>query len=83
MVISQNDVNYCIVDPGLDTDLLITSSVRGLTSIHMGYSNFEDGVNQGSLVIRGNPQLAKAMSQWLGRSPFAGVTQQTPQLNYG
>jgi len=83
MVISQNDVNYCIVDPGLDTDLLITSSVRGLTSIHMGYSNFEDEVNQGSLVIRGNPQLAKAMSQWLGRSPFAGVTQQTPQLNYG
>ena len=47
MVISQNDVNYCIVDPGLDTDLLITSSVRGLTSIHMGYSNFEDELNQG------------------------------------
>ena len=35
MVISQNDVNYRIIDPGLDTDLLITSSVQGLRSIHM------------------------------------------------
>ena len=50
MVISQNDVNYRIIDPGLDTDLLITSSVQGLRSIHMGYSNIEDEFNQGSLV---------------------------------
>jgi DNA-binding HxlR family transcriptional regulator len=82
MVINQNDVNYCIIDPGLDTDLLITSSVKGLTSIHMGYSDIEDEVNRGFLVIRGNPKLAKAMSRWLCRSPFAGVPQQTPQLTY-
>ena len=51
MVISQNDVNYRIIDPGLDTDLLITSSVQGLKSVHMGYSNIEDEFKQGSLVI--------------------------------
>ena len=83
MVLSQNDVNYCIVDPGLNTALLITSSVKGLTSIHMGYSNIEDEVNEGSLVIKGNPQLAKSMSPWLCSSPFSGVPQQTPQLTYG
>ena len=51
MVISQNDEDYRIIDPSLDTDLLITSSVEGLRSNHMGYSNIEDEFNQGSLVI--------------------------------
>ena len=82
IVISQNDVKYRISDPGLDTDLLITSSVQGLRSIHMGYSNIEDEFNQGSLVIRGNPQIAKTMSQWLCLSPFGGVPQKTTQLTY-
>ena len=82
IVISQNDVKYLIIDPGLDTDLLITSSVEGLRSIHMSYSNIEDEFNQGSLVIRGNPQIAKTMSQWLCLSPFGGVPRQTTQLTY-
>ena len=82
MIINQNDVDYHIIDRSLDTDLLITSSVEGLRSIHMGYSNIEDEFNQGSLVIRGNPKITKAMSRWSCLSPFGGVPQQTTQLTY-
>ena len=82
MVVGNGDVDYCILDPGKNTDLLITSTVKALTSIHMGYSSIEDEIAHGSLSINGNPKIAKTMSQWLCHSPFATEPQKSPQLTY-
>tara|TARA_B110000503_G_scaffold40865_1_gene67252 strand:+ start:15835 stop:16539 length:705 start_codon:yes stop_codon:yes gene_type:complete len=82
MVVGDNDVDYCILDPGKNTDLLVTSTVKALTSIHMGYSSIKDEIANGSLSINGNPKLAKTMNQWLCHSPFATEPQKAPQLTY-
>jgi DNA-binding HxlR family transcriptional regulator len=82
LVVTGTEVDYCILDPGQDTDLLITITVKALTSIHMGYSSIDDEISEGKLSINGSPQLAKSMSQWLCPSPFAAEPQKAPQLSY-
>ena len=82
LVVKGTEVDYCLLDPGQDTDLLITGSVKSLTSIHMGYSSIDDEISQGDLSVNGSPQLAKRMSQWLCLSPFAAEPQKAPQLTY-
>jgi DNA-binding HxlR family transcriptional regulator len=83
MVVKENNVDYCILDPDQDTDLLIATTVKALTSIHMGYSSIEDELAHRALSIHGNPQLAKTMNQWLCPSLFAAEPQKFPQLTYG
>ena len=36
LVVKDREVQLCQVDPGYDIDLLVTSSLRSLTSVWMG-----------------------------------------------
>jgi DNA-binding HxlR family transcriptional regulator len=71
LVVDGGDVDLCGFDPGFDIDLLVTTSLRAMTAIWMGLSAVRREVEVGNLELDGDPEIARAMQQWLGLSKFA------------
>src|SRR5450759_602158 len=67
------DVDLCSVDPGFDVDLYLSTDLRTMTEIWMGYTAIARAKEQGRLVITGNRQLEADVGSWLSLSPFAKV----------
>lgn len=72
LIVESGAVDLCREDPGHEVDLLVTASLRAMTSVWMGLSALKDEVESGVIQLDGDPRLARAMGQWLGLSPFAG-----------
>lgn len=67
------EVDLCSVDPGFDVDLYLSTDLRTMTEIWMGYTAIARAKEQGRLVITGNRQLEADVGSWLSLSPFAKV----------
>jgi DNA-binding HxlR family transcriptional regulator len=67
------DVDVCGFDPGHEIDLMVTAPLRSMTSVWMGITRIDDEVRSGRIHLDGDPAIARAMSEWLGLSPFAQV----------
>jgi len=66
-------VDLCSIDPGFDVDLYLSTDLRTLTEVWMGYTTIAQAKQQGRLVLTGSKQLAADMGAWMKLSPFAKV----------
>jgi DNA-binding HxlR family transcriptional regulator len=73
LVVNKEDVDLCNFDPGFDLDLQVRSSLHLMTAIWMGLTTVRREADAGTIEIIGDPNLARAMPDWLGLSPFAPV----------
>lgn len=71
LVSAIGEVDLCNTDPGHEIDLLVSGSLRAMTSVWMGISTIKAEAASGGLDISGEPTIAAAMQEWLGLSPFA------------
>jgi DNA-binding HxlR family transcriptional regulator len=69
----EHGVDLCSVDPGFDVDLYLTSDLRTMTRIWMGYLTFAQAKEQELLIITGSKQLETQLGSWLLLSSFAKV----------
>jgi DNA-binding HxlR family transcriptional regulator len=69
----QQEVDLCSVDPGFDIDLYLSTDLRTMTEIWMGYTAIARAKEQGRLILTGNRQLEADLGRWLSLSPFAKV----------
>jgi DNA-binding HxlR family transcriptional regulator len=67
------EVDLCSVDPGFDVDLYLSTDLRTMTEIWMGYTTIVRAKEQGTLNLTGNRQLEAAVGSWLALSPFAKI----------
>lgn len=67
----DGQVDLCTIDPGFDVDLFVSSDLRTMTSIWMGYETVRSALEREALLLTGDPAIAANMQQWLGLSPFA------------
>ncbi len=65
------DVDLCSVDPGFDVDLYLSTELKPMTSIWMGFSTVRAEQRGGNLTLDGDMSLAETMQTWLGLSHFA------------
>jgi DNA-binding HxlR family transcriptional regulator len=71
LVVASGQVDLCAFDPGLELDLMITSSLRTMTAIWMGIAQLSQEVAAGRVQLDGDPAVRRAMHLWLKLSPFA------------
>lgn len=71
VVVPDTGVELCSIDPGYDVDLYVSSDLKTMTAIWMGWDTVRKAVNDGRVQIVGEKQLASSMQTWLGLSPFA------------
>lgn len=64
-------VDLCSVDPGFDVDLYVSTDLRTMTAIWMGYDTVRQALGDSRMTLTGDRQLASDMQVWLGLSPFA------------
>ena len=67
------EVDLCSVDPGFDVDLYLSTDLRTMTEIWMGYTSFLRAKEMGKLVITGNRRLEANLGAWMSLSPFARI----------
>ncbi len=69
----DQEVDLCRVDPGFDVDLYLSTNLRTMTEIWMGYTTIARAKEQERLIITGSRQLEVDLASWLRLSPFAKV----------
>ncbi len=69
VVDTQGEVDLCSRDPDFDIDLHITTDLRTMTSIWMGYTTVAQ--ERAKLILSGQRDIADSIQTWLGLSPFA------------
>jgi hypothetical protein len=65
--------DLCSVDPGFDVDLYLSTDLKTMTEIWMGYTTIGRAKDQGSLLLTGNKELEAHLGTWLRLSVFAKV----------
>ncbi len=69
----DQEVDLCFVDPGFDVDLYVSTDLRTMTEIWLGYVPIGRASEDGRLVLTGSSKLAGDLRAWLKRSVFANV----------
>ncbi|HEY6858476.1 MAG TPA: helix-turn-helix domain-containing protein [Pseudolabrys sp.] len=64
-------VDLCSVDPGFDVDLYLSTDLRTLTEVWMGYTPMGRAKQEGRLSVTGNRQLEADMKSWFGLNRYA------------
>jgi DNA-binding HxlR family transcriptional regulator len=65
------NVDLCSVDPGFDVDLYLSTELRTMTEVWMGYISIERAKRNGKLSITGDRQLEADLKSWFLLSSFA------------
>ena len=71
VVDEHGKVDLCTTNPGFEIDLYVTSPLRSMTAIWMGFTTVAAEAEAGHLELIGDAEIAKSMQRWLGLSPFA------------
>jgi len=64
-------VDLCLVDPGFDVDLYLSTDLQSMTEIWLGYRTIDQMSDDGRLVLTGASKLAADLRRWLKLSVFA------------
>lgn len=66
-------VDLCVVDPGFDVDLYLSTDLRTMTEIWMGYITVARARDDGRMMLTGNRRIETSLTTWLKLSIFAKV----------
>jgi len=78
LVISRQDVDVCLKDPGFGVDLIVAAELRAFIRVWLGDIAFNQAVRAGDIRLEGPRDLVRAFPGWLLLSPFAGVQRPRP-----
>jgi DNA-binding HxlR family transcriptional regulator len=67
------DIDLCSVDPGYDVDLYVRTDLRSMTEAWMGYAPIDNAINEGRIMVVGEPELERTFKIWLGSSGYAKI----------
>lgn len=71
IVVEDGAVDLCRIDPGHEIDLLVSASLRAMTSVWMGLTTIKAEVEAGRIQLDGERAIARSIGKWLGLSHFA------------
>jgi DNA-binding HxlR family transcriptional regulator len=66
-------VDLCWVNPGFDIDLYLSTDLKTMTEIWMGYITLKQAKGTERLIVTGSKQLETTLASWLCLSPFAKI----------
>ena len=72
LIVEPNkDVDLCLIDPGFEVDLYVSTDLRSMTELWLGLRTVGQITDDGRLVLTGNSRLAADLRRWLKLSVFA------------
>jgi DNA-binding HxlR family transcriptional regulator len=71
LIVEGSETDLCLIDPGFDVDLYVSTDLKTMTAIWMGLTSVAAELERGRLHVTGDAAIKAAMQRWLGLSPFA------------
>jgi DNA-binding HxlR family transcriptional regulator len=71
IVITDDGVDVCDVDPGFPVRVTVEADLRALTRLWRGDIDWPTALRSGDLVLRGEPQACRALPRWLKLTELA------------
>jgi len=73
LIVTPEGAEVCLIHPGGDVDLHLSTDVRTLTNIWMGNTTWAAALRAQTLKLTGRHQLCRALPRWLKLNPFARI----------
>jgi DNA-binding MarR family transcriptional regulator len=73
LIVDEGQVDLCLVNPGHEVDVLLSTALRTMTQVWMGDLSLTQAREKGLMRVSGPARLVRSLSRWLGTSPFAHV----------
>ncbi len=73
LIVTEDEIDLCVQDPGHDVDLYVISDLRTMTKVSMGDIPVRQAVRDRLIELHGSRSLAKNFAVWLPRSSHATV----------
>ena len=73
LIVSAEEIDLCIQDPGYEVDLYVVSDLRTMTKISIGDIPVRQALRSRAVELHGERDLVRSFERWLPRSPFASV----------
>ena len=83
LIYGRNDVDISYVAPAREPDVEIEVSATKLAKVWMGWEEFSEAVNDGSLRLRGPKPYVDLAELWLGKSRVAHIRKQPKEVRVG
>jgi DNA-binding HxlR family transcriptional regulator len=73
LVVTVDDTDLCVKDPGKDVDVYFTTNVKTMTDIWMGDITYRKARKEGNLIIIGDRNVMRHISTWTANNMFADL----------
>ena len=73
LVVTDDQIDICVKDPGKEVDVYFTSTVKTMADIWMGDTTYRKASAAGELKIVGNRALTRDVTAWMELSRFADL----------
>jgi len=73
LVVTGDDIDLCVNDPGKDVDVYFTSNVKTMADIWMGDTTYRKAIREGTLKIVGDRNLTHNITAWMTNSIFTDL----------
>ena len=73
IVVTDDDTDVCVRDPGKDVDVYFTTDLRTMIEVWMGDTPYKNAISDGRLKLVGPSALTRNVSGWLTPSYFSGI----------
>jgi DNA-binding HxlR family transcriptional regulator len=73
LVVTGNQVDVCVKDPGKDVDVYFTSTVKTMADIWMGDITYRNAMTSGVLKMVGHRALTRNVTDWMKLSVFTDL----------
>lgn len=73
LVMDRVEIDLCLVHPGRDADLVVTTTLAVMTGIWMGDRSMGEALQKGEVKVEGDAKLRSQLPGWLKLSTLAEV----------
>ena len=73
LVVTGDNVDICLKDPGYDVDLFVQTRLKTMTQIWVGDLSVSKAKRDKLIRVSGNTELNRSMAAWIGCSTLAGI----------
>jgi len=74
IVVDDECVDLCLIDPRRPVDAVITADLRALTKVWMGDTDFRSALDGGTIALAGPEGLCRRIPDWFGQHPVLAAT---------
>ena len=71
LVVTDGDVDLCLMHPGHDSDLIVETDLRTMTDVWLRRMGVNDALRGGLIRLEGRRDLIRSFPEWLGQSAIA------------